>query len=1485
MKRILSLVLTALLLFSAMSALAASSGSAALLNETFNDTITNAMPNSANLYGDGSLAQVVEPEEGSKKLLRVRNQYEAAIVQFAFSIGSNDTIVVEAKLKAEDNNSEKIMLEYANSSQRFAIVTRKKNGDLFDNGGRKIGSAPTGTWVTLSAAMNLNTLRYELYLNGKLVTHRGALTDPGELTKVGFTSQANATKESTLWCDYIRVYTGTELQAADYFPTGVFNKSKKNTKLEHATEPQYKPSVIFSLDSESSAAGQSIVGMPIWTKEAGVAIDPDDQNHIFRLYAKKGQAALVGAYCRVDSYPCMVLQQDVRVNRNSKQTWAVIARDSAAGGNSVDAIYILPSGKIAALDGKTVLSDKSAKDGWVNVAAAIDFRTKDVDYYIDGELVYEGFPLPDASVGLSSTLWEVRWGGSGTAATGEHYLDLDNIFLYKSPVYVAPETLTGGSAAAEVEDTIDYELDSSPITVDMKPFTLVDEKLSEQKNPSSYLTDYSNTKKTYDGALCVVAENSNVWIKNAKYSSDYEFYWDGLHMLGPAPTMAAFANETLRYDEKTQTATIGKITAKAGDNFITVDGTKYPSESTVSVIDGVLYIPMREFARYGMHRFYGQSNKGFAVIAPDERPYSYALNAGGESLIYTVAEYSHMMAYLVLDRYNADAIQDIFNKKIKGTSYPRLLTMDEDAPKLYEATKTDAKLKEYSDIALADAKGHLSNTLNIPDVPGVQINGIPSISLPEEMYYAYVATGDIAYIDKVREYAKYLCNMENWNGDAHMLSTSWICLFLANTYDLLYDFLTQAEKDDIVNNVINKGIKYHREYMYGTSWNNWSIMDYNWNVICNTGPMLASLIFLGEGYDDALFLDCLEKGQVSLGYFMHYFSPDGAGWETMGYTNYILSYFCPLLDGFYNYFGGDTFGLMDYPGITRVGDFLVNCTGNENGLSIHDDTGSTPPSAALSMWFSKMNGDYEVQRRNVEMMEKNQPQKNISGITLLKNYMPNPPETEYTDKLDHNYRGLELATARDGWGENGQTFMAAHGGANNCAHHQYDMGNFYFEANGIMWADDLGRENYEVTGSTYPMRTEGHNLWVVNPDEGPGQTFASYTVLKTVESKPKGVIFTSDLTPGYYGQVESANRAYMLSQDRKIFTVQDEIVPYEGNNEFYWFWHTMADIEVDEENQMVWLTQNGKRCAVYFDSNVEFLISKQDSLESLPSSPKVPGSMQLARHKQFRKIVVNFFSEGEPVYFRAVAVPYGQHYEKTELTPFSEWSIPDGSITEGYDKANAIYLNGKPVEDFSPNKKDYSMYWPGYYGEPEVTVDTQGKVTIIPTDDKSDTLVVQIESSTVPGNYTIYTITLDDRGKAGLPEEGEQLAIVAAEASSDDGNVPANVFDGDLSTRWSSANDQWITLDLGEAKSFNTLAFYLYGNDGRRLDYELYASNDNENFTLVRDDLLSVGVKNEWEYVQFSRISARYLRLVCHGSTIVPYNSICEARIYDAPQN
>ena len=208
-------------------------------------------------------------------------------------------------------------------------------------------------------------------------------------------------------------------------------------------------------------------------------------------------------------------------------------------------------------------------------------------------------------------------------------------------------------------------------------------------------------------------------------------------------------------------------------------------------------------------------------------------------------------------------------------------------------------------------------------------------------------------------------------------------------------------------------------------------------------------------------------------------------------------------------------------------------------------------------------------------------------------------------------------------------------------------------------ADDPGIENYAISYTTaYPARAEGANVWVVNPDSSYGQSLEGYGDLKMVESKKEGVIYSLDLSSAYEGYVESALRGFMLSDDRTVFTVQDEIQPFKGENEFYWFWHTLADITINENSNSVVLARNGVLCKIYFDSNVDFTITKQDVLTSLPESPKVEGQNQEPHAANMHKIVVTFKSNGEPITFRATAAPFNKTIDKDTLTPIDEWTIP-----------------------------------------------------------------------------------------------------------------------------------------------------------------------------------------------------------------------------------
>ena len=826
-------------------------------------------------------------------------------------------------------------------------------------------------------------------------------------------------------------------------------------------------------------------------------------------------------------------------------------------------------------------------------------------------------------------------------------------------------TGSDGSSQGEASDTdtlppvgdLNVPIDRTPLNPDMSAFAAVSDSPTVQEKPSKILTDYSEIKKTYNGAICVVANNSNVWVKDGKYTSGYRFVWDGSHILGAAPTLAAFAGMKLSYNEAAKTAAIGNITAAAGQKYILVDGLRYDSESENTVIDGVLYLPLNEFVRYGMRKFYGESIKGFGVIAPTEKPYHFSTERDG-LVLYGNDEYSMMMAYLVLDRYNAATLREMFDKRSREKPYPRILTVKEDAPRYKKLIETDAFMAEMSGYVLEHADYYLNQEVNI-EVMGF-LDGVPTFIMPEIMYYAYYMTGNRAYIEKAIANIEPILALDTWCAYSHTLSSSKCCMYLANVYDLFRDELTQKQRDDIANALIYRGIQPHLDFVSGkTQTNDWPTRDSNWNLICNAGPMYAAMVLLDEGYDDNMLLDCLEKGQVSLGYFMHHFAPDGNGWESPHYTNYILSYMVALFEGLNNYLGDDL-GMMDYPGLEGVGTAAAKTTGKANGWAIHCEYGTDPCNTALNMYFTKLYGDYQGQMLNIEQNYKDRPAMEVNAYYAMKYYMPDAPEkVDYPEELDDLYSSSQIGFSRDAWGAKAKTVIGVHGGYNMDAGYQVDIGNFFYEYKGVVFADDPGIEDYALPPTAYPCRAEGANVWVVNPDASYGQSLKGYGDINMKESKLGGVIYTLDLSSAYNGYVKSALRGYMLSEDRTVFTVQDEIKPYRRENDFYWFWHTLADITVNENSRSVSLARDGVVCKIYFDSNVDFTITKQDVLTSLPKSPVVEGQNQMAHAVNMHKVVVNFQSSGEPIIFRATVVPFGKNIDRDTLAPISEWTIPD----------------------------------------------------------------------------------------------------------------------------------------------------------------------------------------------------------------------------------
>ncbi|WP_226294385.1 polysaccharide lyase family 7 protein [Aquimarina algicola] len=128
-----------------------------------------------------------------------------------------------------------------------------------------------------------------------------------------------------------------------------------------------------------------------------------------------------------------------------------------------------------------------------------------------------------------------------------------------------------------------------------------------------------------------------------------------------------------------------------------------------------------------------------------------------------------------------------------------------------------------------------------------------------------------------------------------------------------------------------------------------------------------------------------------------------------------------------------------------------------------------------------------------------------------------------------------------------------------------------------------------------------------------------------------------------------------------------------------------------------------------------------------------------------------------------------------------------------------------------------------------------------------------------------------------------KVAIVSVSANGDDGNVPANTIDGNLSTRWSSlgASGKYITYDLGSPKKISQLKIAWYKGNQRKSYFKIRAGNSTSNLTTIFDAKSSgsSGSTNQLETYNFNETTVRYVRISTFGNSSNNWNSISEVQI------
>jgi poly(beta-D-mannuronate) lyase len=167
-----------------------------------------------------------------------------------------------------------------------------------------------------------------------------------------------------------------------------------------------------------------------------------------------------------------------------------------------------------------------------------------------------------------------------------------------------------------------------------------------------------------------------------------------------------------------------------------------------------------------------------------------------------------------------------------------------------------------------------------------------------------------------------------------------------------------------------------------------------------------------------------------------------------------------------------------------------------------------------------------------------------------------------------------------------------------------------------------------------------------------------------------------------------------------------------------------------------------------------------------------------------------------------------------------------------------------------------------------VTVDMDGQSRTSPLDKGAD------ETSSSPVTAQILSASMV--GHNG----GSPLECLPVIASADDGNVPGNVLDNDLNTRWSANGDgQWIQLCLANATTVTGVQIAFYNGAARTSTFDILTSTNGVNWSTAAAGRVSSGTSVNLETFTITAVTAKYLRIVGHGNSVNAWNSYTEVEI------
>ncbi|BAM03440.1 heparinase II/III domain-containing protein [Phycisphaera mikurensis] len=466
---------------------------------------------------------------------------------------------------------------------------------------------------------------------------------------------------------------------------------------------------------------------------------------------------------------------------------------------------------------------------------------------------------------------------------------------------------------------------------------------------------------------------------------------------------------------------------------------------------------------------------------------------------------------------------------------------------------------------------------------------------------AFHTTGDGRFARRAEEELLAVAGFTDWN-PTHFLDTAEMAAAVGLGYDWLFDTLSDDTRVALRGALQTKALRQRTASRHG--WH-WQLATHNWNPVGFGGLTLAALAIAED--DPAALAELLAAVREHNPRALQAMAPDGVHPEGPAYWSYGTTYQCLLLDALRTALGTDL-GLAQEPGFLASGGFMAHARGPTGRSFNFSDSRERVSFTPAFLWVAEEANapGWLAAWRAGGWEEATAADGRFRVFTPLWWLRLDP--TALGEDAPRSWSGggpNPVAFFRERWSDPGAMYLAIKGGRGSVSHGHLDAGSFVLDADGVRWAMDPGKVDYESIESqgidlwdraqgsdrwrVYHHRNEAHNTLTIGGALHRVDGFAPLIAVEPLAPPGENLpgVAALDLAAPLGASVATATRRFVFDPgpDRGV-TVTDELTglaPAAREEPVAWTLMTEAAVEVDGDSAT--LRRDGKMLRVEMTSS------------------------------------------------------------------------------------------------------------------------------------------------------------------------------------------------------------------------------------------------------------------------------------------------------------